>query len=59
MTEKQMKQIESQLPQGEKIDRMYTAFEGGIRVVTKTAAGFETRNNWRFDAAGNATNKRF
>lgn len=59
MTEKQMKQIESQLPQGEKIDRMYTAFEGGIRVVTKTAAGFETRYNVSFDADGNASIKRF
>ena len=43
MTEKQRKQIEGQLPHGEKIDRMYTAFEGGIRVITKNAAGFETR----------------
>ena len=43
MTEKHIKQIESQLPAGEKIDRMYKAFEGDIRVITKDAAGHETR----------------
>lgn len=59
MTEKQMKQIESQLPQGEKIDRCYTAFEGGIRVITKNAADFETRYNVSFDADGNASIKIF
>lgn len=59
MTEKQIKQIESQLPQGESIDRMYTAFEGGIRVITKNADGFETRYNVSFDADDNASIKRF
>lgn len=59
MTEKQIKQIESQLPQGEKIDRIYTAFEGGIRVITKNADGYETRYNVSFDADGNASIKRF
>ena len=43
MTEKQIKQIQSQLPQGERLDRMYSAFEGGIRVITKNAAKQETR----------------
>lgn len=59
MTEKQIKQIESQLPQGESIDRMYTAFEGGIRVITKNANGCEIRYNVSFDADGNASIKRF
>lgn len=59
MTEKQIKQIEDQLPQGEKIDRMYTAFEGGIRVITKTTDGCEIRYNVSFDADDNASVKRF
>ena len=59
MTEKQMKQIESQLPKGEKIDRCYTAFEGGIRVITKNTTGFETRYNVSFDSDDNASIKKF
>lgn len=59
MTEKQIKQIEGQLPQGEKVDRMYTAFEGGIRVITKNADGCEIRYTVSFDAEGNASIKRF
>ena len=38
MTENQIKQIRNQLPEGERIDRMYSAYEGGIRVITKNAA---------------------
>ena len=34
-TEKHVKQIEAQLAEGEKIERMYRAFEGDIRVITK------------------------
>ena len=59
MTEKQIKQIKSQLPQGDRIDRMYAAFEGGIRVITKNTTGFETRYNVIFDADDNASIKRF
>ena len=59
MTEKQIKQIEAQLPASEKIDRMYTAFEGGIRVITKTADGRETRYNITFDVADNASINKF
>ncbi len=59
MTENQIRQIESRLPAGEKIDRMYTAFEGGIRVISKNADGIETRYNVSFDADGNASLKRF
>ena len=39
MTEKQMKQIQSQLPKDEKINRCYRAFEGGIRLISKKADG--------------------
>ena len=53
MTEKQIKQIEAQLPTGEHIDRMYNAFEGGIRVITRDRSGRETRYNVIVDAAGN------
>ena len=59
MTKKQMQQIKSQLPQGEKILRCYSAFEGGIRVITKNADGHETRYNVSFDADDNASIKRF
>ena len=43
MTEKHIRQIESQLPEGEHIDRMYRALEGDIRVITKNAKGWDTR----------------
>lgn len=59
MTEKQIKQIEKQLPQGEKIDRMYKTFEGEIRVITKNADGCEIRYNVSFDADDNVSIKRF
>ena len=52
MTEKQIKQIEGQLSHGERIDRMYTAFEGGIRVISKNTDGCEIRYNVSFDADG-------
>ena len=43
MTEKQIKQIEEQLPKGEKINRAYRAIEGDVRVITRDADGRETR----------------
>jgi hypothetical protein len=55
MTEKQMKQIESQLPKGEKINRCYRAFEGDIRVITRKPDGSEVRYTVSFDADDNAT----
>ena len=58
MTNKQIAQVKAQLPQGETIDRMYTAFEGDVRVITKDAAGRETRYTVRFDADDNATIER-
>lgn len=59
MTEKQIKQIRSQLPEGEHIDRMYRAFEGDIRVITKDRNRRETRYTVRFDADDNVTIKQF
>ena len=55
MTEKQIKQIRNLLPQGEKLDRMYSAFEGGIRVISKDAAGREKRYAAHFDTDDNVT----
>ena len=55
MTNKQIKQIEAQLPQGERIDRMYRAFEGGIRVISRDKRGNEYRYTVHFDRDGNAT----
>jgi outer membrane usher protein FimD/PapC len=59
MTEKQIKQIENQIPKGEQIDRMYRAFEGDIRVITKNADGRETRYSLSFDSVGNVSIKKF
>ena len=59
MTDKQLKQAESQLPQGEKFDRAYSAFEGGVRLISKKADGTETRYEVHFDADGNVSLERF
>ena len=59
MTEKHMKQIESQLPAGEKIVRMYRAFEGDIRVITEDKTGNETRYTCILDKDLNVTIKKF
>lgn len=59
MTEKQIKQIKAQLSQGERIDRMYSAYEGGIRVITKKKDGTEIRYRVHFDAEFNASIERF
>jgi len=59
MTDKHIKQIESQLPAGEKIERMYRAFEGGIRVITRDANGNEIRYTCILDKDLNVTIKRF
>ena len=59
MTEKQMKQIEAQLPAGEKVNRASRAFEGDIRVITRNAEGRETRYTVIFDKDDNVTIKQF
>ena len=59
MTDKHIEQIESQLPEGEKIERMYKAFEGDIRVITKDKSGCEIRYTCILDKDLNVTIKRF
>lgn len=55
MTEKQIQQVKEQLPKGERLDRMYSAFEGGIRVISKDASKQEKRYKAVFDDKGNVT----
>ncbi len=55
MTQKQIEQVKAQLPQGERLHRMYSAFEGGIRVISKDAAGREKRYAAHFDTDDNVT----
>jgi hypothetical protein len=55
MTQKQIEQVKAQLPQGERLDRMYSAFEGGIRVISKDATGREKRYAAHFDTDDNVT----
>lgn len=59
MTDKQLQQVKRQLPEGEKFSRAYSAFEGGIRVISKKADGTETRYKVRFDSDDNAIIERF
>ena len=59
ITEKQMKQIQSQLPKDEKINCCYRAFEGDIRVITRKPDGSEVRYTVSFDADDNATIRKF
>ena len=59
MTEKQLKQAKSQLPQGEHFDRAYSAYEGGIRLISKKADGSETRYKVIFEADDSARIERF
>ena len=58
MTEKQIKQVKAQLPQGERFNRAYSAFEGGIRVISRDKEGCEYRYAVRFDAEDNVTIER-
>ena len=59
MTDKQLQQAKSELPHGEKFDRAYSAFEGGIRLISKKADGTETRYKVLFDRDGNVRLERF
>lgn len=59
MTEKQLKQAKSQLPNGEKFKCAYKAYEGGIRFISKKADGTETRYNVVFDADWNVKLEKF
>ena len=58
MTDKHIRQIESQLPAGEKIERMYKAFEGDIRVITRDGNGNEIRYTCILGKDQNVTIKR-
>ena len=59
MTEKQLKQTKRQLPEGKKFDRAYSAYEGGIRLISKKADGSETRYKVIFDADDSVRIERF
>jgi hypothetical protein len=59
MTEKQLQQAKSQLPQGERFDRAYSAYEGGIRLISKKKDGTETRYKVHFHANGDVSIERF
>lgn len=59
MTDKQLNQAKIQLPQGEKFDRAYSAFECGIRLISKKTDGTETRYKVHFEADGNVRIEQF
>lgn len=43
MTDRHIKQLEAQLPAGERINRMYRAYEGDTRVINRDKSGKENR----------------
>lgn len=55
MTDKNVRQIEKQLPAGECIFKMYRAFEGDYRVITVDKEKTERRYTVDFDKEFNAT----
>ena len=59
MTDKQLKQAKSQLPQGEHFDRAYSAYEGGIRLISKDDEGREFRYKVIFEADDSVRIERF
>lgn len=59
MTEKHINQIKEQLPEGEKITKMYKAFEGDFRVITTNIYGKETRYTCELDKELNVKIRRF
>ena len=58
MTKKQLEQVKAQLPQGQRFDRAYRAFEGDIRLISRDKRGNEYRYTVRFDRDGNASIER-
>ena len=54
MTEKQFEQIKEKMPAGEKIIRMYRAFEGDIRIITEDGSSLQKRYSVKIDDNGNA-----
>ena len=60
MTEKQLKQIEEQIPKDEKLSRAYRAFEGDMRIITLDKNNNEQRYTVIFDKnTDNVTIKKF
>ena len=53
MTERHIKQIEAQLSEGERINRMYRAYEGDTRVITRDRSGNETRYTVKWNPQDN------
>ena len=49
MTEKQIKQVKAQLPEGETLNRMYRSYEGDIRVISRDRKGNEHRPQRRHE----------
>ena len=50
MTEKQIKQVKAQLPEGETLNRMYRSYEGDLRVISRDRKGNEHRYTTRLNA---------
>ena len=59
MTEKQLKQVKAQLPEGETFSRAYRAFEGDIRVISKDKRGNEYRYRVNFNPDDSVSIQRF
>ena len=57
MTEKQIKQVKAQLPEGETFHSAYRAFEGDIRVISADRQKNQHRYTVVFDGESNATIK--
>lgn len=55
MTEKQIKQVKAQIPEGETFHSAYRAFEGDIRVISVDRQKNQHRYTVRFDSEFNAT----
>ena len=55
MTDKQIQQVREQLPNGEAFSRIYRAYEGDIRAISRDGAGEERRYRVHFDTEGNTT----
>ena len=58
MTEKQVGDLVDLLPAGELFYRVYTAFEGGMRLISKKLDGTEIRYRVLFDEDDNVSIER-
>lgn len=52
MSEKELQEAVLQLPDEEKMVRIYRAVEGDFRIISKNAAGMETRYTVYYDKDG-------